>query len=1399
MLVTETFHGYIETTQDVLLIFEGCRRGLLPRICRRLQEKERKMVQSGSVFVFDERESGIKRWTDGLVWSPSRILGNFLIYRELDKRASGSGKRGSISAANNNTNGNSNDARQRSFSADHGTSSTVAAAGGVMSIDRNRERQLVGSLSDSYKFRKDGLIKKTMSIVVNGVSQHLISYYHPQDVLNNRLRTPSSVPELASLEISPELLVRQNFRIPPMIEPTFDHPGEVTGAIPMPDGSNGGSGTVAAAAAAAMSAFGDRRTPHPPPLRSMSMGSLRGHDPYTNGNLASPNAMFNYQQRMSIDEEGATTTTNQRESPPTTIGPYGTQPMMYGAAAYTTSAIPSPSSPDTPLVSPARPSFHQQYQRHYSFSSTQSSLSRVDPRGYDMLSYPDRQGDHRSSIHYQQQQQQQQGSMTSMMSADVGFYNGQQNGVSDEHASDHSKGANIGQLLNPVHPLNNTTTATTTSSTITAPHHPPESPHPSHNHEQQQQLLHSMTSSQQQQQPSTSYAGYNPSSLVPAVTTTSSSASSSTSTPSSSIISTHRYDNGKTVTATATNTNERQQQLNGEDENSVSGGGDGGGGGASGFSHGVGYYRDGMLTNTYNAMHYAPPPFQNGLVNPFSSVTGHHQDGNARRMQAAYIDNPPPRYIDQARAFGQHFGGHVRSYFGGMLPIMSWLPQYNVNWFISDLICAITVGTVVVPQSMAYAKIAELPPQYGLYSSFVGVAIYPFLGTSKDVSLGTSAIMSLLVGQIWVSVKSMPEFETGVWTQHQYAVTMALFAGIVTLGLSILRLGILFDFICEPAIAGFMAGSGLTIVINQFSKIFGVPDINTSEAPYLVFGKTLIHLNESRVDAAFGILSLVWLYGIRYLSQYLTRRYPQYARVIFYFNISRSVVLIVFTTFLSWLIIHFGYGDADDTPFAILGSVPSGFQMMGVPKVDRSLLATVATNIPSVVTLLIMEHCAIATILGKSSDYRINVNQEIMANGLANIFGSFFSSYPVTGSFSRSAVSSKSGAKTPMLNVVVAIIVVLALYVFTPAFQYIITASLAAVIIHAVTDLIVGPSVWYKYWRLHPSELIIFAAAYIISLFTRLDISVYVPVALSLIVQLYRSARPSYAIMGQLIPPLSSSTRATTQEAFYCSFSHPTMGKHVQPIGQGILCFQPHDNLVFENAKYVFGKLLELVEDHNEILKALILDLSSVHQMDYTAMEELKSVAIAALRHSNSQHVRWYFVVNDSLAVRKCLLVAGFGTQRPKRGGLFHSDWSDRSGSKLVLQHHQDDEKEQPLSNNERRESKHNGQVVMMECYGAAAAEAPSLDDSVGMDTTSTGHFQGKYVSPEDQVDWDTIQCIRDVYPYFFPSLQAAATAAIEAHLPDDILDVPPPPSSSSSTDTNAVATRSDNDMTRAV
>lgn len=212
MTIAETYHGFIETTTDTLLIFEACRQGVLPKINRRLQERERGVIKSGTVIVFDEKESGtsdaqrvplsesifelllgIKRWTDGLIWSPSRILGNFLIYRELEGREMLDEKTSNMLSTNG-----------LQYNEEYKTN--------------NRERALVGSLTDTYKFKKGGLIKKTLSIQVNGSSQHLISYYTKEDVLSGKLATPSSIPQIASFQISPDLFMQQNFRIPLSLE-----------------------------------------------------------------------------------------------------------------------------------------------------------------------------------------------------------------------------------------------------------------------------------------------------------------------------------------------------------------------------------------------------------------------------------------------------------------------------------------------------------------------------------------------------------------------------------------------------------------------------------------------------------------------------------------------------------------------------------------------------------------------------------------------------------------------------------------------------------------------------------------------------------------------------------------------------------------------------------------------------------------------------------------------------------------------------------------------------------------------------------------------------------------------------------------------------------------------------
>ncbi|KAF8814558.1 hypothetical protein BYT27DRAFT_7326528 [Phlegmacium glaucopus] len=203
--------GWIETTRDALLILEAARRGLIPRVTRRLVDSERKMITSGSVFVFDEVESGIKRWTDGFFWSPSRILGNFLLYRETDKR--GAGHRSARPDPEMNDQAISIDTRVEGQSL-----SRPKTDNGAIGVDKYKERTLVGSLTNSYKFKPDGLMKKTFSLTIGEVAQHLISYYKIEDVENGRLRSPSSLPELASLDISPEYLDKTHFRNPPKVE-----------------------------------------------------------------------------------------------------------------------------------------------------------------------------------------------------------------------------------------------------------------------------------------------------------------------------------------------------------------------------------------------------------------------------------------------------------------------------------------------------------------------------------------------------------------------------------------------------------------------------------------------------------------------------------------------------------------------------------------------------------------------------------------------------------------------------------------------------------------------------------------------------------------------------------------------------------------------------------------------------------------------------------------------------------------------------------------------------------------------------------------------------------------------------------------------------------------------------
>lgn len=211
-----TFSGHVATTQDALILFEGCLQGHLSHVPRRPHDRERNsLIRSGSVFIYEENASGIKRWTDGVTWSPSRILGNFLVYRELDKPfPPGEKKRAMKKPHRRPSRPGEPYPRPDQRHPDYSASSPTSAFGNNERQPTDAERQLIGSLIDSYGFKINGLVKKTMSVTVQGVTHHLVSYYNVEDVMQGNLRTPSQTENLQYIRPRPELTTKQSFRSP---------------------------------------------------------------------------------------------------------------------------------------------------------------------------------------------------------------------------------------------------------------------------------------------------------------------------------------------------------------------------------------------------------------------------------------------------------------------------------------------------------------------------------------------------------------------------------------------------------------------------------------------------------------------------------------------------------------------------------------------------------------------------------------------------------------------------------------------------------------------------------------------------------------------------------------------------------------------------------------------------------------------------------------------------------------------------------------------------------------------------------------------------------------------------------------------------------------------------------
>jgi solute carrier family 26 (sodium-independent sulfate anion transporter), member 11 len=449
------------------------------------------------------------------------------------------------------------------------------------------------------------------------------------------------------------------------------------------------------------------------------------------------------------------------------------------------------------------------------------------------------------------------------------------------------------------------------------------------------------------------------------------------------------------------------------------------------------------------------PPKVNNVLSKLPVIGQYHKDKAAREAQNSYFATldtnsgyiePTPTVLEFVKRAKPTKQG-VLQYVLDTFPCSKWICNYNLSWLIGDIVAGITVGAVVIPQGMAYAKLAQLPVQYGLYTSFIGGLCYWLFGTSKDISIGPVAVASIVTAQIVADLAA--EHPKDHLEAPVLAGIVAMMSGAVIAILGVLRLGWLVDLIALPAVSSFITGSALTITFGQIPPLLGMRGINSRDPAIKIGINILKHLDRIRIDAAIGITALVLLYVIKWTCSLVAKRRPEIAKTIFFVSTLRTVVTIIIYTIISFVLNH---NRKKDPVIRVLGFIPRGFQATRIPQIDSELMKSMINQIPAAAIVLIIEHISIGKEFGRINNYTINPNSEFLAIGVVNILGPMVGAYAATGSFSRTAINSKAGSRTPMSGVITALVVVIALYTMTGAFFFVPTSALAAVIIHAIGD-----------------------------------------------------------------------------------------------------------------------------------------------------------------------------------------------------------------------------------------------------------------------------------------------------------------------------------------------------------
>ncbi|RBP80075.1 sulfate permease [Marinomonas rhizomae] len=516
--------------------------------------------------------------------------------------------------------------------------------------------------------------------------------------------------------------------------------------------------------------------------------------------------------------------------------------------------------------------------------------------------------------------------------------------------------------------------------------------------------------------------------------------------------------------------------------------------------------------------------------------------------------------------------------FERFIPALSWLKTYNRGQFSQDATAAFIVTMLLIPQSLAYAMLAGVPPEVGLYSSILPLVLYALFGTSTSLSVGPVAVASLMTATSLAIIA-----EQGTASYLTGAITLALLSGAILVIMGVMKLGMITNLLSHSVISGFISASGIIIALSQLKHILGIQ----------AHGDNVVTQLLSMLENIEQFKPITFVIGVSVIAfLLLARRHAK--RFLIIIKIPEASAASLAKTapilgVLSSLAIVYCY-DLQSHGVAITGHIPAGLPGLMLTLPSLELIKELALPALMISIIGYVESISVGKTLGAKRREKVKPNQELIGLGAANIASGVSGGFPVTGGFSRSVVNFDAGAVTQLASIMTALGIMIASLLLTPMLYFLPKATLAATIIVAVTTLI-DFSILKKTWQFSRSDFYAVLATIVITLLLGVEVGVASGVALSIALHLYRTSKPHVAEVG-----LIKGTEHFRNVRRYEVDTSPQL-----------LCLRPDESLFFANATYLEDHIIDTINLRKEI-KHVVIQCSAVNEIDFSALEMLEAL-----------------------------------------------------------------------------------------------------------------------------------------------------------------------------------------------